>query len=385
LSSKCECLRLHDVLKTSELVGTNVHEYVTSIVISCIGLPLCRLGVESDDDDFAMLLQDVFTRLPRVLSLDLSIVDFEDCLPSGHADQDAELRPFAQLFPFPKLRELCLSSVAFDSRDDFIRLLAVFPRLIRITVGDVVWMGRQTNGASLGLAEREIAHRVLINLKALRISPSSSQRWSQMRMQCYSRTQQSCVKRIFDWATYAADYRHLVLQLLHDCAPTVEQLCITTADSLAEVDSCLYTSVQDVKLIFRDYKSRPRLPFSAAAPTFLSRLASRDLAVLTLCLEITSVNWAKINWSLVDWPAVDDVLVHLHRRNADFKVIFRMACIPTTGNGPPTLSGRCRSSAVVAKRLTDFLPGATVAGVRVGVSAYSMTGPVFYVSPSGVL
>ncbi|KAH9926781.1 uncharacterized protein B0H18DRAFT_1005536 [Fomitopsis serialis] len=320
-----------------------------------------------------MLLRDIFSRLRRVQSLDLNAVDIDASLPSQFADLDAELLPFSDLFPFPELRELRLSSVIFNSRNDIMRLLAVFPRLCRLTASELLWQGRGTNGTPLGPAERESVPRMLINLKALWISTSMRRSWSGQR-----------IKRSFataDWATYVADYRRLVLQLLHDTAPTVEQLCITTADSLAEVDSRLYTCVRDVKLLFRNLDSRSHLPFSAAAPTFLSRLASRDLTVLTLCFQV-SMTWTNTNWSLVDWPAIDDVLVRLHRQNTDFKVIFRITCV--VGN-QPTLLGRCASSADVAKGLTDFLPSATGTHVRVGVSAYSMTGPVFYISPSGEL
>ncbi|KAH9926783.1 uncharacterized protein B0H18DRAFT_1005544 [Fomitopsis serialis] len=376
LYTKRDCLRLQDVLQNSELVGTNVHEYVTSVVISGIRLPLCRKCVESDNCN-TMLLHAIFTRLPRVLSLDLSTVDFKDCPRSGNTEQDAELRPFSHLFPFPQLRELRLSAV-FDSRDDFIRLLAAFPQLSYLTTGEVLWMCRETNGAPLGLAERESARRVFNSLKTLSISNPLSLRWGQMRVDIYSDARRSREIR-FDWTTYLADHRHLVLQLLHDSAPNVEQLCITTAASLAEFDSHLCTNVRDVKLVFRDLEMRKHLPFSAAFPTFLSRLASRDLTVLTLCFRVSSISWTAINWSLVDWPAVDDVLVHLHRRNADFKVIFRIACVP---RNTPMLLGHCASSADIAKGLTDFLSGATGAQARVGVSAYCATGPVFYISPS---
>lgn len=219
LHSREELLRFRCAVEISEASGTNIARLVQSIAF--IGVPLCRLQVPNATRD--SLLNDVFSKLYNVTSLRLENVSVDIVLPLG--SRFAVVRSFTELFPFPSLQKLHLSSVIFRAPHDILRLVSAFPRLAVLDASQSVWPQHPDPVPSPFTTSKDQDQADITGVKNLHIdaepAPAQFLQWRRtLRLLSIER---------LEWSAYAVEYKHWVEKVLHDCAPKVEVLRLRAA------------------------------------------------------------------------------------------------------------------------------------------------------------
>ncbi|KZT70431.1 hypothetical protein DAEQUDRAFT_810608 [Daedalea quercina L-15889] len=375
LCGERHCLCFQDALKRSEAANTNIARHVRSIAV--IGLAFCRL--EDSRNPSYVRLRDIFSRLPNVYSLRLERVTIDVFPLLGHSQ--SAFRPFSELFPFPALETLYMSSVVFKSVRHIPQLLSTFPRLSVLYALRILWLQDLDTGTfPLGLdGENQSTYGGLKALTHLHIITESGR---------------DCLRRVRECALpgpptrfylpgYAASRKRWVLDLLHSCAPSIRELhLVTTSDSgiLATTDSHQYTHLQSLNI---EVLTPRRTPHASAPmlPSFLSGFSASNLRTLLLSLSVFDSK--DVQQIFEDWNSMDNVLVQLGQQNPRLEVTIRFRSGILSSQ-----SGSQRNLKDVLRSLQESLPTALHMGMRIGIALDSVgvftksEGSIVWLSPS---